>query len=77
MFRFNRCESLNDGGPFVVRVEIGTPEGKHHHTWQQEDFMVKGDLQIAFSALEDYDIRLTLDDSLAYAGQYRASSGLL
>lgn len=74
-FRFNRCDSLSDYGPFTLRIEATLEDRTITH--QQEDFIANADLILELPAAEQYSLRLYLNDDLAYAGRCSTNDGLL
>lgn len=71
-FAFNICAngSAEDCGPFAVRAEIMTASGEEHAV-DLPDMTLGDDLALDLTELplnEGYQIRLYLDDALAYAG---------
>lgn len=71
-FKFNRATEAP--GTFNARVEITEPLTGHRYSWYNEDYYANDNLDLRLHTLqnpEDYLVRLTLDEQLAFAGHYQ------
>jgi hypothetical protein len=70
-FRFSPCDGEDCGG-FTARVEVISGEEKgDRYSVEIPDLTGDDDLSVDLSAIDgDYDLRLYLDESLAYAGRF-------
>ena len=72
VFRFNRSDKPSSG--FVARVAIVETETGRRYSWSDGDYLAQGPLSLRLNNLQnpdDYMVRLTLDDHLAYANRYQ------
>ena len=70
LFRFNVGESA---GPFKAKAELLETFTGFSYVWSNDVFEVKPTfrLMLNFQHPQDYTIRLSLDDQLAYSGRYQ------
>lgn len=72
LFKFNRATETP--GTFNARVEITEPLTGRRYSWNNEDYYANDNLDLRLHTLqnpEDYLVRLTLDEQLAFAGHYQ------
>lgn len=76
-FRFHLPEQSPDTGIFSITVKVEAENGKRYQ-WHQADWMVEDILIISLpEVLEQYKVELTLDNDLAYCGQFTNTAQLL
>jgi hypothetical protein len=71
-FHFNPARNLMDAGPFDLQLEVEDSSGKSF-VWAQRDAEIKTALVIDLTVLgqpDAYQVYLTLDQHVAYAGRY-------
>ncbi len=72
LFKFNRATETP--GTFNARVEITETLTGQRYSWYNEDYYANDNLDLRLHTLqnpEDYLVRLTLDEQLAFAGHYQ------
>jgi len=75
-FRFHLPEQAPDTGVFTIRITVETEQGQHYQ-WEQADWIVEDMLYFALpEPLEQYSVEVTLDNDLAYAGQFTGQTAL-
>lgn len=73
VFRFNR--SNKPVGNFAARSELVETETGNRYVWSDGEYQIQNVLTLRLNTLknpDDYTVRLTLDDNLAYANRYQA-----
>ncbi len=71
-FKFNKATETP--GTFNARVAITEPLTGQRYSWYNEDYYANDNLDLRLHTLqnpEDYLVRLSLDEQLAFAGHYQ------
>ena len=72
LFKFNKATVTP--GAFDARVEITEAFTGQRYSWHNDNYDADDNLNLKLHTLknpEDYLVRLTLDDQLAFAGHYQ------